>query len=519
MKRILAVILACLFVVLCFTGCGATTSASSVSSSSAAGSPSASNSSSAAGNSSTAGEVVNITIFQRGTNGNADEAKVISAMNEYSAKKIGVTITYTAAAAAEYLSELSRKIAAKDDLDVAFVASYTGFDDLIDKGALLDITDTLKDNKYAELRAVMPEDIWTASSVNGKNYCVPNYKETPFAETIITPVKLADTIKEKYGVDFSSIEVGSFRDLDNLKEYLLDVKKEGIKYPALTNEQDMSLAALLRSDTEYELIGNDVFSPYVMNKETHKVSNMFNNPDFKSWFEEMALWNNLGLWSEDNISLDWDPRSFVKSTDYGIYPCNAIPDNANQQSTSWGHQVYDKYITPATILTTGTIGSTWAITSYSPKAEAAMKWIQLVETDHTYADMFIYGIEGVHYTRDSEDVVTKIQDSGWSNSTWKTTCFETPSILSTQSPDIKQKYRDFNASGKLGVLTSFTPNYDDIKNEIASVKAIYNEEYQLYTLGFYTTDNLPSTVSKYEAAGDSTIITELQKQIDAFLTK
>ena len=42
------------------------------------------------------GEVVNISILTRGTDGNAREAEVIAAMNDYSAEKIGVTITFHA---------------------------------------------------------------------------------------------------------------------------------------------------------------------------------------------------------------------------------------------------------------------------------------------------------------------------------------------------------------------------------------------------------------------------------------
>lgn len=465
------------------------------------------------------GEVVNISILTRGTDGNAREAEVIAAMNDYSAEKIGVTITFHAVPVAEFKETLSRQIAAKDDLDLTFVASYTGFADLVSKGGLTDLTDLLSKDQFADLRAVVPEDIWAASSVNGRNYCVPNYKETPFAETLITPVALADSIKEKYGIDFNEIKIDTFRDWSKLEEYLLAAKEEGIKYPALTNEIDMFLSAQLKSDTQYELIGPNSFSPYVLNKETLQVSNIFENPDFRTYFETTARWNELNLWSEDNISLDWDSRDQVEAIQYGIYPANAVPDNAVQQSVAWGHPVYSINITPSVILSTGALGSAWAIPAYSSKAEAALKWVQLIETDQVFADLFIYGIEGIDYTRDSAEVVTKIPDSGWKNSVWKITSFETPSILSSQSLDHKQKYRDFNANGTLAMLFSFAPDYTAIESEIAAINAIFMEEYHLYTLGFYTPENLADTMARYKAAGDDTVIAELQKQVDAYLAK
>lgn len=511
-KNVLSTVLAGVLFASCMTGCG---SGADTQSASEAPYTEASEAETATA----PGEVVNITVLTRGMDGNSREADVIAAMNEYSKEKIGVTITFTTTAAADFAETLSRQIAAKDELDLTFVASYTGFTDLVNKGGLMDLTDLLAQDQFADLRAVMPEEIWTASSVGGKNYCVPNYKETPFAETLITPVSLADTIKEKYGIDFNALQIESFRDLDKLEEYLLAAQAEGVKYPALTNEQDMSLSALLKSDTEYELIGTNIFTPYVINKQTHQVSNIFENPDFLSYFETMARWNDLGLWSEDNIPLDWNPRDFVNSADYAIYPANAVPDNAAQQSATFGHDVYSIYITPATILSTGALGSTWAIPAYSQKAEAALKWVQLLETDQAFADLFIFGIEDVDYTRDSADVVTKISDSGWKNFTWKVTSYETPSILSSQAADLKQQYRDFNAQGVLGVLASFTPVYDAVESEMASVSAVYNEEYHLYTLGFYTPDHLADTVARYKAAGDDAIIAELQRQVDEYLAQ
>jgi len=130
--------------------------------------------------------------------------------------------------------------------------------------------------------------------------------------------------------------------------------------------------------------------------------------------------------------------------------------------------------------------------------------------------MMVYGVEGVNYTRDSEDVVTKIPDSGWSMGRWKSCNFEIASITSEDSPDLKQKYRDFNNAGVLAELASFSPDYTNMESEMAAVKAVLTEVYHLYTLGFMTTADLPDTVARFEAAGDATMIRELQKQVDAY---
>lgn len=461
-------------------------------------------------------EVTNIAIMCRDGAGQVLEDEVIKALNEYSAEKIGVTVSFEGVAGAEFAETLSRKIVAKEDLDVTFVNANTGFADLVTKGGLLDLTDMLNSDEFADLKAVMPTDIWNVSAVGGRNYCVPNYKETAFAQTLVTPVELADTIKEKYGIDFNELKIESFRDLDLLEPYLEACKQEGIKYPAMTNKGDMYLGALLKADTEYELIGSDTYSPYVMNKTTHEVSNLFENSDLAEYFETMARWNELGYWSEDNLPLDWSPKDQYTQGTWGVYPQNAIPDNAAQQTVSMGVPVYSISITQYSISQAGALGSAWAIPAYSTKAEAALKWIQLIETDPAFADMMIYGIEGVNYTRDSEEVVTVIPDSGWAMGRWKITSVETASITSADSPDLKQQYVDFNNAGTLTELASFTPNYTNVESEKAAVQAVFSEVYRLYNLGYMTPDDLPDTVAKFKAAGDDIIIAELQSQIDAY---
>lgn len=461
-------------------------------------------------------EIVNLVVLHRGNVGNTMEKEVIAELNRYSAEKIGVTITWIPVDAAEFGERLSRMIAAKDELDLTFVASYTGYADLVAKGGLMDITDMLHSDEYAELLDLMPKAVWDSSTIKGRYYCVPNYKETPFVTTLVTPVALADTIKEKYGVDFNAIEIGSYRELDKLNPYLDACIAEGVKYPMLTNELDNFIGQYMRSDTKYELIGTDARMPYVMNKETHEVSNMFENPDFIDWFEIMTSWNEKGYWHEDNIPIEWNPRDQWALDTWGIYPQNGIPDNATQQSVSMGQPVYSINMGPATITANGTLGSTWAIPAHTQKAEAAMKWIKLIQTDRYFADTYIYGIEGVNYNRISEDVVEVIPNSGWSNGRWKTCNYENASITSADSPDLKAKYEEFNNAGVLAELASFTPDFAAVESEKAAVQAVLNEVYHLYTLGFMTKDDLADTVASFKAAGDDVIIAELQKQVDEF---
>ena len=161
MKRTLALVLALVMLMACLTGCS--TKGEQTSPAAEASTENTTNETNAS--ESTAGEVTNIVVLQRGGENQTGEADVIAALNAYSAEKIGVTITFKALAAAEYPEALSRMIAAKDDLDVCFCASYTGFAELVAKGGLMDITDYIHSDTYKDLYNTMPETIWEAASV------------------------------------------------------------------------------------------------------------------------------------------------------------------------------------------------------------------------------------------------------------------------------------------------------------------------------------------------------------------
>ena len=91
-------------------------------------------------------ETTNIVVYYRANVQNSDKA-VIEAMNEYSEEKIGVTITYTPIPSSEYKDKLSMDLAAKADIDLCWMANYTGLKALAEQGALMELTDILAENE------------------------------------------------------------------------------------------------------------------------------------------------------------------------------------------------------------------------------------------------------------------------------------------------------------------------------------------------------------------------------------
>ena len=163
-------------------------------------------------------ETVNIVVYNRANAQNSDKA-IVDAMNAYSEEKIGVTITYVPIPSSEYKDKLSMDLAAKTEMDLCWMANYTGLQSLGEQGALMELSELLAANE--ELYNVMPEKIWSSTEYAGNRYIVPNYKESFTSYSVMTPVAMADTVKEKYGIDFNTIECNGIQELVNYEEYIL----------------------------------------------------------------------------------------------------------------------------------------------------------------------------------------------------------------------------------------------------------------------------------------------------------
>lgn len=452
-------------------------------------------------------EVTNIVVYYYGSNNQVNQDKVIAAMNEYSKEKIGVTIEFHAFANSEYKDKLSMDLAAKTDIDLCWMASYTNMSSLCNEDALMDLTDIIP--QYEDLYNVMPEKIWKSTEFEKKMYYVPNYKESFISYSVITPVEMADTVKAKYGIDFSEIQCSSIREIGNYESYILACMQEGVNIPipGLINYQKW-----IASDDRYDLIE----IPFVMNKETHEVSSYFDTPEYEEYVALMKHWNDLGIRVEEPLMSDFKDTPYWQSGKYAIGGWSTVPDNQNAASTRYNVPVYLNQATNL-YLTSGTaIGSGWSVTNYSKKADACMKWLTLLNTDTEFADMFMYGLEGENYKVEENGTITLIPDTGWKNSAWRATNFKVLTLLSTDAPDKKEQYETLNEQAIPTASLGFQPDTSAVSGEISAINAVISEHQDMLNYGFYSVEDLAKIRASLKAAGSDKVVAELQKQIDEF---
>ena len=192
-KKLLAFVLTCATAAGMLSGCGSQGTTTETGSAPESTGTETAAATAAAETTAATGDVVNINWYLFDGAGQADQQAVQDAMNAYTADKIGVTVTLKPISSGDYNNTVKLDLAAADDVDLCFMANWTGLDELIQSNALLDLTDLLP--QYKELYDVMPEEIWNSTKFDGKNYTIPNYKESFSGYSLITPQALADKVK------------------------------------------------------------------------------------------------------------------------------------------------------------------------------------------------------------------------------------------------------------------------------------------------------------------------------------
>ena len=189
-------------------------------------------------------------------------------------------------------------------------------------------------------------------------------------------------------------------------------------------------------------------------------------------------------------------------------------DNRYSQWDETG--VYYMAMSDTYLTSTSALGSAYSIASYTGNIDACMKFFDVLYSNADLADLCLYGIEGTNYTRNEDNTVTKIKDSGYDFATWATSNVMTVSLESSDSADKKEQYAAFNASAKDSILMGFVFDRSKVEAEYNACTAIKGEYQQQVEYGFLGEEGLQEYSDALDGAGVQVVLDELNAQLAEF---
>lgn len=496
--RILALVMALAMSATAFTGCSGDSGSGSETS--------------GGGSDNNSGEVTKLSWYGIGGNPTAGFNDSLVEVNKYLKEKLNVELDWKIFGWSEYTDKFNTMVNGGDYFDIMF-ASDAYYSRFVSKGAFMDISEKVK-TASPDLYELVPEVLWEGVTINGKIYGVPTYKDSS-----LTQFWYFDHDKvEKYNIDVKSIHT-----MDDLDKIFYQVK-EGEEAESGKTFHPVNLTKGNPWNgffNDFDNLCSGVGAVGVrIDDESRKVVNVLDDEEVLHNLDLLHKWFNDGIINQDaNVSNETYKKNFFGSGQG--WPAAEVTWAIGQdlKKVDLTDPIDGPFYTSAT-----TQGSINCLYSGCKNPDAALKFLELVNTDSKLRDMLQYGKEGVdfEYTeKDGKTVVHQISTDNYKGPAgYAIGCNFTLTLRDTEPATQWDEVKAQNESAKNSVCMGFILDTSNIENEIAACSS----EWDTYKADMLTgardpKELVPELKERLKSAGIDTIIAEAQKQVDAYFSK
>jgi putative aldouronate transport system substrate-binding protein len=445
----------------------------------------------------------------------ADQDDVFAAVNEKVKAKINAEVDFRAVPFGDYDQKMQVTIASGEAYDICFSANWiNNYNQNVAKGAFAPLDNLLKTYAPVAYKNV-PEAMWNATKINGKIYGFINQQISARTPDLI-PVK---SDYDKYKIDFSKFagKLNIFN-LNLLEPYIQKVRKDQPQkgfYTALSHigGEFMNMEWISGWNTPGVVKFSD---------KTITVINQFESAEYKAYRKLTEDWNKKG-YLNSKIRLSKKPDEWwtdAKANKVALILGGAFkPGGAVENSGLAGYPCLSFQSGTSYLTTGGIIATMQAISRNSENPERAMMLLEYLNTDKDVYNTLNFGIKGVHYTVDSQGFMIKEGDKAKAYNPSVPWMFATNFLAIPFKGTPKSIWDDtkkINSTAVASQLLGFSFNAEPIKTEIAKTSAVVDEYVRSIDYGTCSEAKYNEFLNKLKKAGSAKIITEMQKQINAW---
>jgi putative aldouronate transport system substrate-binding protein len=424
-------------------------------------------------------------------------ASVTAKANEMIQAKINATVDFKFVEPGDYDQRMQLIMAAAEPFDIAWTSNWSNdYVNNVNKGAFLALDDYLA--KFPKLKQSMPDKVWEATKVNGKNYGVFNYQIL----TLPHAFSFRKDMVDKYKLDLSNIK--SMKDLTPVFETIK--AKEPDMVPLKFGVPNMGVAM---DGTWLPVVENFEVDP-----ATWKVQSYFWTSDkIFPYYELMREWYTKGFFPQNVATVAEGDQALSKAGKLFAEYASYKPGVDAELAAKMGYEVKVVQMAPAPLL--GKLTSTLnSISRTSKNPEKALALLELVNTDKELYNLLTFGIENQDYKKVGDNRIEKIPDT-YQFDAWQLGNQFNAYLLPGQPDDVWEQTMKLNDTAKVNPLIDFSFNRAPVENELVQINAIFKEFNVILKNGL---DDPANSVQKFKEklklAGEEKVKAEIQKQID-----
>ena len=456
-----------------------------------------------------ADDVVRLRWVTFGSTVPADIKEVVKAANEYSAEKIGVVVDLEL----QPSDMLNLIMASGEYYDIVYTCEWlNSFDKNVLRDQFYDITDLVQEETPALYEII--GDYWEAAEVNGRLYGVPTLKDMG--------TEMMFRLNADYFEGEKGMKIPEFMDFADIEPYLAAYKEDfPYKYPLAMDKSGIPGFTNFME----RIVGTFILMPYGQ-EGNPKVLPVWDCEELMNRYRLLHKWYELGYIQPDASAVESTTADKTIPVRCGV-AWRGYQGYSNP--ADWGFQVKTSIYGGPYISRSTEQGAMLAICSGCSEehARAALKYIELLNTDRKFRDILAYGIEGKHFNYLENNTVIRTETG---RSRYQTSLYPMGSVINASVESVSEDFladpdqwtKVYEGYEEYGIHSSaYGFVYDKTRKEdiIAALTAIYaNYSTDLITGTSDPDVVIPKMREEMEKAGVGELLDDIQQQLEEYLT-
>ncbi len=417
------------------------------------------------------------------------------------------TFEYTFVPWDNYWNKQGMAVAADEEYDITWdhISNYAGH---VSKKLLTPMDDAL--NKYGkDILSSTPQYSWKEMTYNNSIYAIPRVVPTATTRAFI----IRGDLREKYGLP----------EIKTPEDY--------IKYCEAIQKNEPGMVPTISSPMRYKYTTDKLWlffglwecAPVYLDVNDWKFKSFYETDDFKKLVDDNVALQAKGLLPNQNLNIDDAFGSFfggkIGSMEATLLRLSEQVDAFKAQQPNGKMefvQIYPdqpKYIISA-------CDNLLAVLATSKKVNESVAFINWTRKSQENYDLFSYGIKDVNYKLDGNSVITADipQEHSYPAINWAWTDLRFHRFSKECTPEYLDMVKNWDKDAVQIPALGISWNMDLIKAEMTQLNAVFLEYNNVVKNGYMEYDKFaPQLIQKCKDAGLDKVISELQKQLDAYL--
>lgn len=444
----------------------------------------------------------------------ADTDKVWEKISEYTKDTLNATFDVQFIAGTDFTQKLLVKASAGDAWDLNFDSDWTCVYQMIANNAYMNLNDLLPEYAPDLYKLYQEKGILDAAKSNGQIVCLPwtmIMNNRPFFQW-------RGDLVDAAGIKVDKASLATWEGID---AFLQQLKS------AFPDKYILENSILIGSQEGIMEIGHGL--AINLNDPTCKVFALESTQSYLDKAKYAEKWQKEGIIWKDVLTDTTDRNTYINQgkliTKWGTHEfCN--------QKRAWLEEGarwdYTEIYPDGLYANRSPLSNIVAIPATSENPERTLMFLNMLETDQTLYDMVHYGILGETYELDGEEAVfpegmtaenSNFMEWGGRWALWKPQFMRPDASYGPGFWEEEAKYAASIPQNVISPLNGFNFDVTNVKTQVAQRDQIYSDANKLIEVGLAGDyqEAVTKLINDANAAGTADILTECQKQIDAFL--